>query len=130
MEMPMEQRVLIVGQCFFDYRALSRVIQSCSGVAVPADSADDALRQLRSGPFVLALVNRAIDGDSTAGLSFIEAVRADPGLAVVPVMLISDYPEAQEQAVARGALPGFGKSQVGDPRLCERLRRVLAGEVV
>ena len=35
---------------------------------------------------------------------------------------ISNYPEAQAEAVAAGALPGFGKAELHDPRTAELLR--------
>ena len=32
------------------------------------------------------------------------------------------YADAQAKAIANGALPGFGKSQLGDPQLVEKIR--------
>ena len=40
-------------------------------------------------------------------------------------MLVSDLPEAQNQAVALGALPGFGKSALSLPQTLDRLRAAL-----
>ena len=40
----------------------------------------------------------------------------------VKVMLISNYTEAQQQAIAAGALAGFGKREIGTKRVTELLR--------
>ncbi len=42
-------------------------------------------------------------------------------------MLISNFQDAQQEAVAAGAFPGFGKSQLYDDSTSERLRDALAG---
>jgi hypothetical protein len=42
------------------------------------------------------------------------------------MMLVSNHPDAQTAAVAAGALPGFGKRQIGTPRVSEVLRQALA----
>lgn len=72
----------------------------------------EALVSLRAGAFDLVLVNRVFDGDGTSGLALIGAIKADPELADVPVMLVSNYPEAQAEAKQLGALPGFGKGDL------------------
>ena len=41
-------------------------------------------------------------------------------------MLVSNYPEAQAQAVALGALPGFGKADLGKSRARDALAPILA----
>jgi hypothetical protein len=46
-------------------------------------------------------------------------------LGAAPVMLVSNYPEYQEKAVAMGALPGFGKAALREPETLAMLRRVL-----
>jgi hypothetical protein len=42
-------------------------------------------------------------------------------------MLVSDFPAAQQQAVALGAVPGFGKAALGAPDTARRLAAVLGG---
>jgi hypothetical protein len=41
-------------------------------------------------------------------------------------MLVSNYPEAQSQAIALGAVSGFGKADLGKPRCQRALAAVLA----
>ena len=43
----------------------------------------------------------------------------------VKLMLVSNYPDAQADAVANGALPGFGKRELGSPRVAELIREAL-----
>ncbi|MGB0767835.1 MAG: hypothetical protein ACPGYV_09000, partial [Phycisphaeraceae bacterium] len=43
------------------------------------------------------------------------------------MMLISDYPEAQQAAVEAGALPGFGKSHIADAKTRQRITDAIAG---
>ena len=45
------------------------------------------------------------------------------------MMLISNYAEAQAEAVANGALPGFGKREIGTPRVTDLLRNAMGEEV-
>ena len=52
-------------------------------------------------------------------------VRTDPALAPIPTLLVSNYPDAQSEAVALGALSGFGKSDIGRSKAKEVLGAVL-----
>jgi CheY-like chemotaxis protein len=91
-----------------------------------AATATDALDALRRQPFDLVLVNRVLDADGFAGLDLIKLIKADEALRRVPVMLVSNYEDSQQQAVAKGALPGFGKAGLGRQETLARLRAVLA----
>jgi hypothetical protein len=43
----------------------------------------------------------------------------------VRTMLVSNYPEAQQEALAAGALPGFGKRELSTPRVTQLLRNAV-----
>jgi len=43
----------------------------------------------------------------------------------VPVMLVSNFADAQAQAVESGALPGFGKAALNAPETLARLKEQL-----
>src|SRR5947208_2898845 len=104
------KRVLSVGQCMADHGSISRTLHRSFGAeVVAAHTADEALERLRHDTFALVLVNRVLDADGSSGLDLISRVKADEGLRPVPVMLVSNYQDAQGQAVAAGAEPGFGK---------------------
>lgn len=123
----MSKKVLTVGNCSFDQGNLSHMLQKQFGAEVGrATGASQALEALRAGQFDLVLVNRVFARDGGSGLDLIRQLKADPHLAATPVMLLSDYPEAQATAVAEGAQTGFGKSQLDSPAVRERLTPFLA----
>ena len=120
------KRILSLGQCAADEWSIGRLIAGHFDAEVTAArTAAEALAALRRTPFDLVLVNRVLDHDGSRGLDFIEQLKADEPLGEVPVMLVSNHDDAQRQAAARGAVPGFGKSALGDPETLARLRAVL-----
>jgi two-component system chemotaxis response regulator CheY len=122
----MTKRVLDVGQCQPDHAAIRRLVQGEFGAeVVQADRLDDALAQLRRGRFDLVLINRKLDIDYSDGLEILRAIKADAELAAVPVMLVTNYPEHQQEAVAAGAEPGFGKAELGQAETRDKLGRFL-----
>lgn len=122
----MAKRVLDVGQCGFDHGSITQLLRSQFGAAVSAaHSADDALQQAGAGGFDLVLVNRKLDADHSDGIAIIERLKADPATATIPVMLVTNYPQYQQAAVAAGAEPGFGKNQLDDPATIDLLRKYL-----
>src|SRR3954470_1596899 len=121
-------RILSVGQCAFDHSRIARHLeQAFQAQVLGVSTFDEALGALRSGKYDLALVNRVSDLDGARGLDLIRSIKAEPGLAGVPVMLVSNYPEAQAEAEALGALPGFGKAELTSKETRERLESVLVG---
>jgi two-component system chemotaxis response regulator CheY len=121
------KRVLDVGQCSPDHWSIKHLIEGELGAEiVQAHLQNEALEQLRAGKFDLVLVNRKFDADYSDGLELIRAIKADAALATVPVMLVSNYPEYQAEAVATGALPGFGKAELRQPATKEKLSAILA----
>lgn len=120
-------RVLSVGQCGFDHAGLSRHLAQQFGAEVVAEhSTAGALRALQSGTFDLVLVNRVFDADGSSGLELIRSIKGDSTDPSPPLMLVSNHPDAQDQAVALGALPGFGKAELSSPQTRERLAAALA----
>lgn len=121
------KRVLDVGQCSPDHWSIKHLIEGELGAQiVQAHLAGEALEQLRAGKFDLVLVNRKFDADYSDGLELIRAIKTDAALAAVPVMLVSNYAEAQAEAVAAGALPGFGKAELRSPATKEKLSAALS----
>jgi CheY-like chemotaxis protein len=120
------KRVLSVGQCYADHSAIAGTLQRHFQAEVAsAATVAEALTLLRQQPFDLVLVNRVLDGDGSSGLAMVEQFKAEDRLRDVPIMLVSNYEDAQQQAVEKGALPGFGKAALGQPRMLARVRVVL-----
>lgn len=121
-----KKRLLAVGNCSYDLRQLSRAFGPHFSVQIDAAaSAAEALAHLRKEPHDLALVNRVFHGNGEQGLALIQQIKADPALASTPVMLLSNYAERQQAAVAAGAAPGFGKNALDDAETIARLRPFL-----
>jgi CheY-like chemotaxis protein len=121
------KRVLDVGQCNADHAAIQRLLVSQFGVEVGrALTADQAFEMLRQGDYDLVLVNRILDLDRTEGIEVIRQITGEATLARIPVMLVSNLPDAQQAAMAAGAVRGFGKSALHDPATVALLQTYLA----
>jgi two-component system chemotaxis response regulator CheY len=120
------KRVLDVGNCGVDHSAIRAMLeQGFQAEVVQAHGPDDALMLLRQGPFDLVLVNRKLDQDYSDGLEVIQQIKADASIAKTPCMLVTNYPEHQQAAVAVGAEFGFGKKELYAAETRSRLGKVL-----
>src|ERR1700754_1919242 len=123
----MPPRVLDVGQCAPDHAAIRRLLESkFAALVIQTHGRDDTLAELGQKEFALVLVNRKLDADYSDGLEIVKRIKTDPQLQSVPVMLVSNYADAQQQAVAIGAEMGFGKAQLASGETYARLAAVLA----
>jgi response regulator RpfG family c-di-GMP phosphodiesterase len=123
------KRVLNVGQCSMDHGAISRVLRIRFGAEIiAAHSQDESIALLRQSPFSLVLVNRLFDADGSHGLELIERIKVDEALASIPVMLVSNFEEAQQAAIQAGAAPGFGKASLGSPEMLSKIEPFLGNE--
>ncbi|RJP35661.1 MAG: hypothetical protein C4547_09245 [Phycisphaerales bacterium] len=105
------KRVLNVGHCDPDHGSITRMLTAAFEVeVVRAHGTEDALEHLRLRPFDLVLVNRLYDADGRPGMDLIRRIKADPQHRDLPVMLVSDFDDAQCEAAAAGAARGFGKA--------------------
>ena len=122
----MSKRVLDIGNCAPDHAAIRRLVESnFDADVVQAHGADDALAALVADRFDLVLVNRKLDRDYSDGIDVIRRIKSDPQTSAVPVMLVTNYPEHQDEAVAAGAERGFGKLSIELPETVTRLRTIL-----
>ena len=123
----MMPKVLSVGQCGFDHSSIARQLRTALGASVEAASSQtEALAALRGGGYDLVLVNRVFDDDGAPGLDLIRALKADSALADLPVILVSNYADAQAEAEELGALPGFGKAELTTAEARQRLEAALS----
>jgi two-component system chemotaxis response regulator CheY len=121
------KRVLSVGQCGADHYGISSTFRQAFGAEVEqAATQTEALQLLRREPFALVLVNRVFDADGDSGVDLIRRVKADEALRATPVLLVSNYADAQREAVEAGAEYGFGKAALGRPEMLDRVRPFLA----
>lgn len=119
------KRVLSIGNCGFDNGSLRSVLSGFGAEVAAADDWSDAAELLRRERFDFVLVNRKLDADGSDGLEIIRQIKQSPELQATPVMLLSNYPEYQAKAIAAGAEPGFGKSQLHSRETMELLGKYL-----
>ncbi|MEZ6087225.1 MAG: response regulator [Pirellulaceae bacterium] len=119
--------VLDIGNCGPDYSAIRSLIESNFDAQVlRADKASDALQLLEQQDSVsLITVNRKLDCDYSDGIDVIRQIKEDERFKDIPVMLITNYVEHQDAAVAIGAVRGFGKLQYREPETHSKLAAIL-----
>ena len=123
----MSKRVLDVGNCVPDHSAIRTMLQRTFGADVlQTHGSDDTLALLRKEPVDLVLVNRKLDQDYSDGLDIIKSIKADPKLADLPCMIVSNYSDQQQVAVAAGAEYGFGKKELYADATKDRLAKFLS----
>ena len=121
-----EPRVLDVGQCDFDHDNISRLLSEEFGADVKqAATGEEAFHIVRAGHYDLVLVNRILDANSTSGLELIQRLLSNEDTRATPTMLVSNYTEAQDVAVALGATRGFGKNTLTSPETRDLLASLL-----
>jgi two-component system chemotaxis response regulator CheY len=120
-------KILDVGQCGFDGPRMAALWRNKLGATVDCvDTGEDAAERLKNGGYDVVLVNRVLDHDGSSGLDVIEDLLREK--TSVPIMLVSDLPDAQNAAVALGAVRGFGKADLGDPATLELVASVAGGK--
>ena len=119
------KRILLVGHCLPDRYLLARAIKKASpDVEIQNVNTDEALASGLAGADAL-LVNRVLDGrfERQSGIELIRSLLANGDAKAA--MLISNYEDAQREAEAAGAHPGFGKSELGRESTRDRIRAAL-----
>ena len=123
----MAKKVVLVGHCGPDSSYLRMAVMSADR-SVQVGMADDMqeLKTVLDGGVDLLLLNRELSWgfDDKEGVDIIRELRATH--PHVKTMLVSNYPEAQAAALAAGAVPGFGKREIGTPRVGQVIRDALA----
>ena len=84
-------------------------------------SHDEAVKLALDTPYDLILVNRILDADATQGMDILSTLKTKPSTAETPVMIVSNYQQTQDEAVARGAVAGFGKATLDSDETLEKL---------
>ncbi|MCB1141741.1 MAG: response regulator [Leptospiraceae bacterium] len=120
------KKIMSVGQCNPDHFSIANFINSfLEAEIIRIDSTEEAIERLASEKVDLVLVNRKLDLDYTDGTILIEKMQKDEQFKSIPVMLISNFPEYQEEAKKMGAVQGFGKSDLGKPETIDLIQRTI-----
>jgi CheY-like chemotaxis protein len=119
-------KILDVGQCGFDGPRMARLWHEALGAEVDcANTGDGAVEMLQRTDYDMVLVNRVLASDESSGLEVIKRLLMLQ--REIPVMLVSDLAEAQDAAVALGAVRGFGKAHLGERSTLDLVSRVARG---
>jgi len=132
----MTRKVLLIGHCGPDSSYLRMAVRAAApdALVVAIDNDEELDRTLGVGRQTseekcgveLALVNRSLDFgfNQTSGVELIRALK--PAYPAVKFMLVSNYPDAQAAALKAGAIPGFGKRDIGSQVAKQALKSALA----
>ena len=123
----MSKKVLLVGHCGPDSAYLRQSVRKAATDVeiVSADDGRELTKALETGAIDLVLFNREL-GYGYEPDTGVEAIRAlRPTHPELKMMLVSNYDDVQRAAEAAGAQPGFGKKELGTPRVAELLRDAL-----
>lgn len=125
----MAKKVVLVGHCGADSAYLRIAVSSAAKGSTVVSAHDDAsLTQFIEQGADLVLLNRQLDYGfaSEEGVELIRILRAKH--PTLKLMLVTNYDDVQQEAIRAGALPGFGKRELGSPRVKELLREVLSAD--
>jgi hypothetical protein len=121
----MSKRILLVGHCGVDGPRLQREIASKfdSVEAERINSMEDLEAAVADGADLLLVNREPIGFAPLMGVDVIRQLHEEyPDQKAI---LVSDYEDAQEEAAGAGALPGFGKADIGSPKFTETVRSAL-----
>src|SRR5688572_19037112 len=114
----MSKTVALIGHCGPDSSYLRMAIsKAIPGAKIVAADDDESLKAALDNGLDLALFNRVLDYGfhDSEGVSVIRKLaRSYPATRM---MMVSNFPETQAAAVQAGAVPGFGKREVGTPKV-------------
>ncbi len=127
----MSKSVALIGHCGPDSSYLRLAIsKAIPGAKIVGVDDDAALKSALEAGVDLALFNRVLEYgfDQSEGVEVIrQLARFYPATRM---MMVSNYPETQAAAVAAGALPGFGKRDIGSAKVTELLKAAVAEAAV
>jgi hypothetical protein len=122
------QRIALVGHCGPDAAMLKHTLQRFANGATVELITDEQQLQRAIGADALLLVNRVLDGDFALSQG-VDLIRELSGRSDSPrFMLVSNHDDAQQQAESAGAYPGFGKNDLGDSKMQQRLDAAMNGQ--
>ena len=126
----MKHKVLDVGQCNADNYRISELLTQNFDVRVDrSHSLAQAIESASKKTYDLILINRLLDADGSAGMDVLTSLKLNPSSAEIPVMIISNFQDAQDLAVENGAVAGFGKSALDSEETLTMLKQYLGDTV-
>lgn len=122
----MPKTVTLVGHCGPDSSFLRMAVSGAAprALVTMADTDAELAAAIEAGSDLL-MFNRVLevgfkDSDGTELLRRVKMQHPEQ-----KVMMISNFPETQQEAEAAGALPGFGKREIGSEPVKQRIASAL-----
>jgi hypothetical protein len=120
------KKLLSIGQCCADHSSISRLLtQNFQIEIINADNSKEAESFISTGNYSLILVNRIFDSNGESGLAFIKKYCSQQTSTSTPIMLVSNFDDAQKDAVNHGAILGFGKNALTSSDTLLKLKKLL-----
>ena len=125
----MTHRIVLVGHCGVDAprleAAVSKILPRADVVSV---NSEERLQEVCEDGADLLLINRQLPFgfESEEGVELMHDIQQMH--PEVKMMLVSDRPDAQEEALRAGAVEGFGKADLGTSKIAEILKDALKGQ--
>ena len=120
----MKKRVLDIGQCDLDHSNITDMLRQNFQVEIDrAKSHSEAMTLCQENAYDLILVNRIFDFDGSSGLETLEQLCDHDSNG--PVMLVSNFADAQSKASTFGAVRGFGKAELDHSQTIDLLEDFL-----
>jgi len=79
------------------------------------------MEKLKDHSYDLVIINRKLDADYSDGIQLIQKIKHSSEVKPCKLMLVSNFPEYQDEAVQAGAEYGFGKNDYRKPETVSRL---------
>ena len=118
--------ILEIGNCDADHSRMKEVVEAnLDAKIVRAHRLDDAMEAMQENDIDLVLINRLLDVDGSEGMDVFRSIKSNSEFAGTPVMLITNFDEHQDKAVAEGTIRGFGKAALASRETIETLKSAL-----
>ncbi len=124
--METQKRIALVGHCGPDSSYLRMAVSNAvKGAKITMVDDDEHLNRVVQEGVDLLLLNRVLEFGFTVDMGVDLIRRFRQNHPALKMMLVSNYADAQKDAVDAGALPGFGKREIGTPKVTEMLKGAL-----
>ena len=119
--------VLDIGNCDADHLFLTTMLTSnFDATVLRAHKLADAISALENNSVDLIMINRLLDVDGSEGMDVFQEIKSNEKFKSIPAMLITNFDDHQEKAVAVGAIRGFGKSALSSDATKELIKEALS----
>ncbi len=119
--------VLDIGNCDADHGFITAMLKSnLEANVIRAHKLHDAIEALEENEVDLILINRLLDVDGSEGMIVFRELKSNPSFETIPMMLITNFEEHQTNAIAEGAVRGFGKAAISSDESLAAIKEALS----